>query len=139
MVNHEAKLGVDIDFPKPQSVGADRLANAAAVANDQLDRSIIVVDFGTAVTFDIVDTRPAYVGGVIAPGLDSMTRYLHRRTALLPRIEIRDPNSAIGKSTEHAMLSGAFHGYRGLVIEIINQIRKRTRFEGENRCDRRIC
>ena len=66
--------------------------------------SVIVVDFGTAVTFDIVDTRPAYIGGVIAPGLESMTRYLHDRTALLPRIEIEEPDGAIGKSTRHAML-----------------------------------
>jgi len=125
LVGHEIKLGVAVDFPRPQSIGADRLANAAAVADTVTDKPIIVVDFGTAVTFDIVDTRPAYVGGVIAPGLDSMTRYLHQRTALLPQIEIKDPPpSVIGKSTEHAMLSGAFHGYRGLVIEIINQIEK---------------
>ncbi|MDF1756115.1 MAG: type III pantothenate kinase [Verrucomicrobiales bacterium] len=124
IVNHEIKLGIEIDFPKPGSVGADRLANAAAIADQIGDQPVIVVDFGTAVTFDIVDTRPAYVGGVIAPGLESMTRYLHQRTALLPRIEIREPEGAIGKSTEHAMLSGAFHGYRGLVIEIINQIEK---------------
>ncbi|MDF1815433.1 MAG: type III pantothenate kinase [Verrucomicrobiales bacterium] len=121
-VNHEIELGIMIDFPSPESVGADRLANAAAVAGDVDKKPLIVVDFGTAVTFDIVDTRPAYVGGVIAPGLESMTRYLHERTALLPRIEIKKPDSAIGKSTEQAMLSGAFHGYRGLVIEIINQI-----------------
>lgn len=124
IVNHEIELGIEIDFPRPQSVGADRLANAAAVADQVRDQPIIVVDFGTAVTFDIVDTRPAYVGGVIAPGLESMTRYLHQRTALLPKIEINEPKGAIGKSTEHAMQSGAFHGYRGLVIEIINQIEK---------------
>jgi type III pantothenate kinase len=125
LVSHEINLGVAVDFPRPQSIGADRLANAAAVADSVTDTPIIVVDFGTAVTFDIVDIRPAYVGGVIAPGLDSMTHYLHQRTALLPQIEIKDPPpSAIGKSTEHAMLSGAFYGYRGLVIEIINQIEK---------------
>ena len=123
-VTHEIELGVKIDFPRPESVGADRLANAAAVASDSsvAGRPVVVVDFGTAVTFDIVDTRPAYVGGVIAPGLDAMTRYLHQRAALLPAIEIKEPTKAIGKSTGHAMRSGAFHGYRGLVKEILAQI-----------------
>ena len=121
-VGHEINLGVNVDFPKPQSIGADRLANAAAVVDVIDQQPVIVVDFGTAVTFDIVDQSPAYIGGVIAPGLESMTRYLHHRTALLPKIDIREPDSAIGKSTKQAMLSGAYHGYSGFVIEIINQI-----------------
>lgn len=121
-VKHDIELGVAVDFSRPQSVGADRLANAAAVADLGGNQPVIVVDFGTAVTFDIVDQRPAYIGGVIAPGLDAMNNYLHHRTALLPKIDIRKPESAIGKSTEEAMLAGAFHGYRGLVIEIIKQI-----------------
>ena len=124
-ISHEIELGVKVDFPDPQTIGADRIANAAAVADFARDRQpVIVVDFGTAVTFDIVDPRPAYTGGVIAPGLDSMRNYLHSRTALLPLIDLQRPESAIGKSTEHAMLSGAFHGYRGLVKEIIAQIEK---------------
>jgi type III pantothenate kinase len=81
-----------------------------------------VVDFGTAVTFDIIDDRPAYIGGVIAPGLGAMRHYLHERTALLPEIELKRPSGAIGKTTEHAMQSGAFHGYRGLVREILARI-----------------
>ncbi len=121
-IGHDIDLGVLVDFPDPTTVGADRLANAAAVAADCTEQPAIVVDFGTAVTFDIVDTRPAYIGGVIAPGLDSMTHYLHQRTALLPQIEIAEPDGPIGKSTVHAMQSGAYHGYRGLVIEIITQI-----------------
>jgi len=121
-ISPEIPLGIEIDFPDPTMIGADRLANAAAVADRCEGRPIIVVDFGTAVTFDIIDPRPAYVGGVIAPGLDAMRHYLHQRTALLPEIEIVHPDSAIGKSTEHAMQSGAFHGYRGLVREILSQI-----------------
>ena len=78
-------LGVAIDYPKPQSIGADRLANAAAVAQIY-GVPAIVVDFGTAVTFDIVSERRAYVGGVIAPGLEAMSKFLYERTALLPRI-----------------------------------------------------
>ncbi len=124
-VAHNIELGIEIDFPNPDTVGADRIANAVAVGSEaRNNKPVIVVDFGTAVTFDIVDTRPAYVGGVIAPGLDAMRSYLHQKTALLPLIDIRKPDSAVGRSTEEAMLSGAYHGYRGLVKEIISQIEK---------------
>jgi type III pantothenate kinase len=81
------------------------------------------VDFGTALTFDIVSAAGTYIGGVIAPGLEAMTDYLHTRTALLPKISLIEPPSAIGKSTRHAMLAGAVYGYRGLVREILAQIR----------------
>jgi type III pantothenate kinase len=121
-VSHRIPLGVEVDFPDPSSVGADRLANAAAIAGEFPNEAVVVVDFGTAVTFDIIDSRPAYIGGVIAPGLDAMRHYLHKRTALLPEIDLVRPDSAIGKTTEHAMQSGAFHGYRGLVREILGQI-----------------
>ncbi|MDF1657617.1 MAG: type III pantothenate kinase [Verrucomicrobiales bacterium] len=121
-ISHEIALGVEVDFPAPATIGADRLANAAAVAGRFPGEAVVVVDFGTAVTFDIIDARPAYVGGVIAPGLDAMNHYLHQRTALLPEIEIVRPGTAIGKSTVEAMQSGAFHGYRGLVREILEQI-----------------
>lgn len=115
-------LGVDVDFPDPHSIGADRLANAAAVADRVEGKPIVVVDFGTAVTFDVIDPRPAYVGGIIAPGLDAMRHYLHERTALLPEIDITRPEAAIGRTTVEAMQSGAFHGYRGLVREILEQV-----------------
>jgi type III pantothenate kinase len=121
-LSHRIELGIAIDFPDPSKIGADRLANAVAVAARRPDGPVIVVDFGTAVTFDIIDARPAYIGGVIAPGLDAMRHYLHERTALLPEIEIARPPSAIGKSTVHAMQSGAYHGYRGLVLEILARI-----------------
>lgn len=123
-LSYKIPLGVEIDFPEPSTIGADRLANAAAVAERDPTESTIVVDFGTAVTFDIIDSRPAYLGGVIAPGLDAMRHYLHERTALLPEIEIVRPESAIGKSTEGAMQSGAFYGYRGLVREILSRIQE---------------
>ena len=116
------KLGVDIDYPKPQSIGADRLANAAA-ATALYGFPAIVVDFGTAVTFDIVSAGRAYIGGVIAPGLEAMTNFLYQRTALLPRLSLKEPRRAIGKSTVQAMLSGAVFGYRGLVREILAQVR----------------
>ena len=115
------KLGVEIDYPNPQSIGADRLANAAAVTA-LYGFPAIVVDFGTAVTFDIVSGRRAYIGGVIAPGLEAMTNFLYRRTALLPKLSLKEPRRAIGKSTIQAMLSGAVFGYRGLVREILAQV-----------------
>src|SRR5882762_4181992 len=114
-------LGVEIDYPKPQSIGADRLANAAAVA-ELYGFPAVVVDFGTAVTFDIVSQRRTYIGGVIAPGLEAMTSFLYRRTALLPRISLKEPRQAVGTSTIEAMLSGAVFGYRGLVKEILARI-----------------
>ena len=82
-----------------------------------------MVDFGTAVTFDIVSDRRTYVGGVIAPGLEAMTNFLYQRTALLPKLSLKEPRRAIGKSTVEAMLSGAVFGYRGLVCEILGRIR----------------
>jgi type III pantothenate kinase len=116
------KLGVTIDYPKPQSIGADRLANATAVV-ELYGSPAIVVDFGTAVTFDVVSERRSYVGGVIAPGLEAMTNFLYQRTALLPRVSLKEPHRAVGKSTVEAMRSGAIFGYRGLVREILAQIR----------------
>src|SRR5207302_6998944 len=120
-LNSKLDLGVGVDYPQPRSIGADRLANAAAVA--QLYGSpAIVVDFGTAVTFDVVSARGDYVGGVIAPGLEAMTNFLYQRTALLPKLSLQEPDRAIGKTTRGAMMSGAMFGYRGLVREILLRI-----------------
>jgi type III pantothenate kinase len=115
--------GVGIDYPKPATIGPDRLANALA-AHHHFGAPVVVVDFGTAVTFDVVNRAGDYVGGIIAPGLAAMTDYLHERTALLPRIRIREIQSVIGKSTEHAMLVGAVHGYRGLIRELIAELKR---------------
>jgi len=116
------RLGVGIDYPNPKTIGADRLANAAAVAA-LCGCPAIVVDFGTAVTFDIVSAKRKYIGGVIAPGLESMTNFLYQRTALLPKLSLKEPRSAVGRSTIEAMRSGAVIGYRGLVREIIDRIK----------------
>ncbi len=116
------ELGIGIDYPRPESIGADRLANAVAVTA-LYGCPAIVVDFGTAVTFDIVSERRTYIGGVIAPGLEAMTNFLYQRTALLPRVSLREPRRTVGKSTIEAMRSGAVLGYRGLVREIIARIR----------------
>lgn len=121
-LDSKLKLGIAIDYPKPQSIGADRLANAAAVAK-LYGCPAIVVDFGTAVTFDVISEDRSYIGGVIAPGLEVMTSFLYERTALLPRLSLREPHRAVGKSTIDAMRSGAVFGYRGLVREILRQIK----------------
>ena len=118
--------GVGIDYPKPNSIGPDRLANAVA-ARHRFGAPVVVVDFGTAVTFDVVNARGDYVGGIIAPGLAAMTDYLHEKTALLPRIRIREFSRAVGKSTEEAMLVGAVHGYRGLVQGLIAELKRELR------------
>src|SRR6266404_4774518 len=121
-LDSKLKLGVGIDYPAPRSIGADRLANAAAVASFY-GCPAIVVDFGTAVTFDIVSARRNYIGGVIAPGLETMTNFLYQRTALLPKLSLKEPRRAIGRSTIEAMRAGAIFGYRGLVREIITRIK----------------
>ena len=118
--------GVGIDYPKPKTIGPDRLANAVA-ARKRCGAPVVVVDFGTAVTFDVVDRKGNYVGGIIAPGLAAMTDYLHEKTALLPRIKVREFRNAIGKSTEEAMLVGAVHGYRGLVRELVMELQRELR------------
>ncbi len=125
---YESRMPLSIDYPHPHQIGADRLANAVGVVACY-QAPAIVIDFGTAVTFDVISATPAYCGGVIAPGLGSMNDYLHRKTALLPLIELREPTHAIGKSTEEAMRSGAVLGYRGLVKEILHSLKKEM--EGE--------
>ena len=119
----ESLRGVGLDYPRPATIGQDRLANAIA-ARLHFGAPSVVVDFGTAVTFDVVSKAGAYVGGIIAPGLASMTDYLHEKTALLPRIRIREPRAVIGRNTEEAMLVGAVVGYRGLVRELIRVLKR---------------
>ena len=122
LLKHDSALGIGIRYPKPESIGADRLANAVALVHLH-GAPGIVIDFGTAVTFDIVDRDACYVGGVIAPGLRLMTDYLHERTALLPRVELCEPDSVIGKTTEQAILAGAAFGYRGMVRGLLEALR----------------
>ncbi len=131
-VNHRITLGVKIDFPSPRSIGADRLANAAGVAA-LYGAPAVVIDFGTAVTFDIVSKERAYIGGVIAPGLEVMTSYLYERTALLPRINLSEPREVVGRSTRAAMISGAVYGYRGLVREILGALKREVAPRGNLR------
>lgn len=122
-LNHLTLRGLGIEYPKPETIGPDRLANALA-ARHRFGAPVVVVDFGTAVTFDVVDRHGNYIGGIIAPGLNLMTDYLHEKTALLPKIKIREVTSLVGKSTTEAMTIGAVHGYRGLVAGLIAQLKR---------------
>lgn len=122
-LTHQSPLELGIDYPKPETIGADRLANAVGVVARH-GFPAVVIDFGTAVTFDVISPEPAYCGGVIAPGLGAMSEYLGRKTALLPPFELAEPPTAIGKSTASAMQAGAVIGYRGLVREILSEIRR---------------
>lgn len=126
-LSYRSQLDISIDYPRPEQIGADRLANSLAAAS-MYDTPAIVIDFGTAVTFDIVTKNTqggiSYAGGVIAPGLSAMSDYFVEKTALLPALDLHEPDTAIGKSTEDAMTIGAVHGYRGLVREIITEISK---------------
>ena len=115
--------GLGIDYPRPSTIGPDRLANAVA-ARHHFGAPVVVVDFGTAVTFDVVNRAGNYIGGIIAPGLAAMTDYLHEKTALLPKIRIHEVRTVVGKSTGQAMLVGAVHGYRGLVRGLITELKR---------------
>lgn len=128
-LRHDTPMGIGVRYPSPQSIGADRLANAVALAHLH-GAPGIVIDFGTAVTFDILSVDGHYIGGVIAPGLRLMTDYLHERTALLPKVELREPETAIGQSTEGAILAGAAIGYRGMIRGILGALKRELRAGG---------
>jgi type III pantothenate kinase len=117
------RTGMPILVDNPHEVGADRIVNGVA-AHARFHAAVIVVDFGTATTFDAVSARGEYLGGAIAPGLGISARALYEATAKLPRIDLRRPEKAIGKSTVHCMQSGIFFGYLGLVREILTRIRE---------------
>ena len=114
------KLNILID--RPDEVGADRLVNSLA-AHKIYNGPIIVVDFGTATTFDIINKDGSYIGGVIAPGVNLSLLALHERAAALPHIDIAQPENVIGTNTVACMQSGIFWGYIGLLEGIISRIK----------------
>jgi type III pantothenate kinase len=117
------KLGIEVKMDIPMStVGADRLANAVGGHITYNGKPLIVVDFGTATTFDVVDREGNYIGGAIAPGIVLSVEILHSATAMLPRIVVERPGRVIGKSTTEAMQSGIFWGYVGLVEGMVKRI-----------------
>ena len=119
---YDCILGVDVRVDTGTTVGADRLVNTIG-AFDQFGGDLIVVDFGTATTFDVVDQDGASIGGVIAPGVNLSLLALHERAAALPHIDIAQPEKVIGKNTVACMQSGIFWGYIGLVEGICKKIK----------------
>ena len=120
------KTGMPILYEYPGAVGADRIVSSVA-AYAKFGEACIVVDFGTATTFDAVSSKGEYLGGAIAPGIQISSEALYLKTAKLPRIEIKKPEKAVGRSTEASMQSGVYFGYIGLISNIIEKISSELR------------
>lgn len=120
------KTGMPIQYDNPKEVGADRIVNAVA-GYEKHQCALIIVDFGTATTFDYVNRKGEYCGGAIAPGLMISTEALFQKASKLPRVEIIKPPSVIAKNTVNSMQAGIFFGYVGLVDEIVTRIRIESR------------
>lgn len=115
------ELGIQVLLDRPEEVGADRLVNAVA-AHKFYQAPLIVIDFGTATTFDVVDGSGNYCGGAIAPGINLSLEALHMAAAKLPRVAIGRPKQVIGKATVPAMMSGIFWGYVGLIEGLVRRM-----------------
>ncbi|GAA0138046.1 type III pantothenate kinase [Paenibacillus sp. YSY-4.3] len=122
------KTGLNLRYENPREVGADRIVNAVA-AVEQYGGPLVVVDFGTATTFDCIDAAGNYLGGAIVPGIGISTEALYQRASKLPRIELEKPKKVIGRNTVHAMQSGIIFGYAGQVDGIVNRIRREMNAE----------
>jgi len=120
-VRANSRAGIPVRYDPPQDVGADRVVNAVA-AFEKYGGPCVVVDFGTAITFDAISRKGEYLGGVIAPGLGISAEALFARTARLPRVDIRQPRSVVGTTTVGSIQSGLYYGYLGLVDGIIERI-----------------
>jgi type III pantothenate kinase len=112
---------VQVDLDKPEELGADRLVNAVAVVK-HYQTPAIVIDFGTATTFDVITEGGIYSGGLIAPGINLSVEALSAAAAKLPRVAIHTPKSVIGKNTVDAIQSGIYHGYLGLIEGIVERV-----------------
>ncbi|WP_454193180.1 type III pantothenate kinase [Paenibacillus sp. Marseille-Q7038] len=117
------KTGLNLRYENPREVGADRIVNAVA-AIEQFNCPLVVVDFGTATTFDCIDGEGNYLGGAIVPGIGISTEALYQRASKLPRIELEKPKKVIGRNTIHAMQAGIIFGYAGQVDGIVERIKE---------------
>jgi len=131
VVGSGVKTGMQVRTDNPREVGSDRIVNAVA-ARERFGAPLVVVGFNTATTFDCVDPSGAYVGGAIAPGLSISADALFTRTATLPRVPVSRPSSAIGTNTVHAIQSGLFFGYVGLVNQLARACR--AELDGATTC-----
>jgi len=124
VVHSDLDLGIVISYETPASVGADRLCNAVA-GYQKHGGPLIIVDFGTATTFDVISENGEYLGGAIAPGIETASRMMHLRAAKLPSISLRFPENVIGRTTEHSMQAGIMYG----AVDIVNGLSKRINQE----------
>jgi len=120
------KTGMPIYYDNPVEVGADRIVNAVA-AYAKHRRSLIIVDFGTAITFDYISPKGEYMGGVISPGILISTEALFQRASKLPKVELIKPKGVIGKNTVNSIQAGIIHGYVGLVDGIVTRMKRETK------------
>lgn len=127
IVNNKIKTGISMKVDNPNEVGADRIANVVAGVK-KYGKPCIVIDFGTATTFDIVNLNGEYIGGIICPGIMLASKMLRSNTAQLPEVSIKKPASVIGKNTIHHIQSGIYFGY----LEMINGLLRRILIEEFN-------
>ncbi|OGT97053.1 MAG: pantothenate kinase, partial [Geobacteraceae bacterium GWB2_52_12] len=120
------RTGMPIQYDNPREVGADRIVNAVA-GYEKHKSSLVIVDFGTATTFDYVNGRGEYCGGAIAPGIAISLEALFQRASKLPRVDIARPAQIIAKNTVNSMQAGIFYGYVGLVDEIVGRIKTESK------------
>jgi len=137
VVSPGVKTGISVRVDNPREVGADRIVNAVA-AFEVHKTAMIVIDFGTATTFDFVTSKGVFEGGVIAPGLAISTEALFREASKLPRVELTRPKRVIGKSTVTAMQSGIIFGYAGMVDAMVDRIRDEVRREWPDEPEPRV-
>jgi type III pantothenate kinase len=123
MVGPGITTGIAVLYDSPREVGADRIVNAVA-AYEKHKKSLIIIDFGTATTFDCVSSQGDYLGGAIAPGIMISTEALFQKTSRLPRVELIKPQSVIGKNTIASMQAGIVYGYVGLVDGIVTRMKQ---------------
>jgi len=128
ILDSNLNIGINILYENPKEVGSDRIANAIG-AIELYGKPIIIVDFGTATTFDVVSKEGDYLGGLISSGIEISADALFRRTAKLPRISIQKPKNVIAKTTVESIQSGLYHGYVGQVDHIIEKIWKELRYK----------
>ena len=130
VVGPGVKTGMNIKYDNPREVGSDRIVNAVA-AYEKYGGPIIIVDFGTAITFCAVSRKGEYLGGAIAPGIKISSEALFLRTAKLPKVEISKPKTVIAKNTINSIQSGLVYGYIGMVDYIIEKMMEEMKEEGE--------
>jgi type III pantothenate kinase len=124
IINSESPHGLSFEYQNPKTIGADRICNATAGIN-KYGTPLIVLDFGTATTFDCINPQKKYLGGLISPGIQTTLDALHLKAAKLPRVDFKFPNEIIGKSTEESIRSGIFWGTAFMAEGIIKELKKK--------------